>query len=71
MSERFSKTSVATWVYRNMKRLETEHQFDPNNGYAQVAKSTPERIRSYGEYANLRDVLDHFCLWDNVPEEML
>jgi hypothetical protein len=56
--KRFNKQNVQDYLNRHIAQLEKQWNFDPNNGYSQVANSDMQRIMAYGEYEALQNVFD-------------
>jgi hypothetical protein len=71
-NERFSKKTLATHLYRQIKYLGEKYKFDPSNGYNQVkgrgGELRDELNRAYGEWNYACQLMDQFDLWDCVAE---
>jgi hypothetical protein len=61
-SPRFSKATLAGFVFTRIEFLEKQWGFDERNGPAQVEGSEPERVIAYGEWDLLHRLLDEFNL---------
>lgn len=61
-TERFSKKTLAKYVFGRMDTLRTAHGFDPGNGYAQVQNSSVSVTVAYGEYCALKKMVSEFEL---------
>ncbi len=59
---RFSKATLAAFVFKRTEALEKEHKFDSQDGYAQVRGKGEEKNRAYGEFNMLLDLADEFEL---------
>lgn len=62
MADRFSKQGLAAYVYGRIHNLEMDHNFNRDNGYAQVTGKGEDVVRAYGEFRTLLDVAGEFRL---------
>lgn len=60
--KRFSREIVGAWVWNRMLVIEKSYGFDPDNGYAQLTGRSDADIRAYGQYDELRTMIDAFDL---------
>ena len=59
---RFSKNTLAEYVFSRIDRIQKEHHFDPDNGWSQVYDKGEEVNRAYGEYDELTTMASNFGL---------
>lgn len=63
MKKRFSKQTLAQWIFRNLRDYEEEYGFKRHsNGWAQVEGKPAVIQRAYGRYSGWLDVAEAFDL---------
>ncbi len=73
MDGRFSKKQMATWLGKSTLWMEQEYGFHDRTGCAQVRGKGEDLNRAFGEYTQLRNLMDVFDLdwqhfWDGRKE---
>jgi hypothetical protein len=56
--QRFSKQVVYDYLVKRIDKYIEEYKFDPNNGRSQIHGQSVERIREYGNFESLLQVLE-------------
>jgi hypothetical protein len=57
-NQRFNKAALLEYLYEKAERLRVIHKLNPSDGWNQVAMSSLERNRGYGEYSVIREIIE-------------